>query len=359
MAGAAKQAHWRSKWRCPSNIALVKYWGKRDFQKPMNPSLSFALQNAYTETSVELFKDGEEKVEFYLEGQSSNFGDRIEKYLDHLSSRMHWINKYNFRIHSRNSFPHSAGIASSASSFGALALCLTEIDFLMSGKETNGPDFWQNASELARIGSGSACRSVYPGFVLWGKTQLFESCSDEHATPLAEGIHPVFSGLRDAILMVDSGAKAVSSSVGHSLMDEHFYQHSRIAQAFENINELYLTLLTGNQEKFIEVVENEALSLHALMMTSNPSFILLKPNSLELISRIRRFREKSKIPVCFTIDAGPNIHLLYFQENERDVKAFIERDLLGFCENGNWIEDRIGSGPEREASPKPPPKEGA
>lgn len=346
MTGTAKHTHW-SKWKCPSNIALVKYWGKRDFQKPMNPSLSFVLQNAFTETSVELHKDGDQKVGYYFEGVVSPFGDRIEKYLNYVSGQFPWVNKFNFRIFSRNSFPHSAGIASSASSFGALALCLTELDFAMSGKETNSPEFWQKASELARIGSGSACRSVYSGFSIWGQTQLFESGSNDHAIPLSEGVHPVFSGLRDAILMVDSGTKEVSSSVGHRLMDEHHYQRSRIAQAHENINELYLALLTGDQEKFIAVVENEALSLHAMMMTSSPSFILLKPNSLELISRIRRFREKSQIPVCFTIDAGPNIHMLYFQENESDVKAFIERELLAFCENGKWIDDRIGTGPGR------------
>lgn len=346
MTGTGKNTL-RSKWKCPSNIALVKYWGKRDFQKPMNPSLSFALQNAFTETSVELHKDGDQEVEFYFEDVANAFGERIEKYLGHVSTRLPWVNKYNFRIHSRNSFPHSAGIASSASAFGALALCLTELDFALSGKEINSPEFWRKASELARMGSGSACRSVYPGFAIWGKTQLFESCSDDYAIPLSEGIHPLFYGLRDAILMVDSGTKEVASSFGHQLMNEHIYQHSRIAQAHQNLNELYLALLTGDQEKFISVVENEALSLHAMMMTSNPSFILLKPNSLELISRIRRFREKSKIPVCFTIDAGPNIHLLYFQENELDVKAFIERELLAFCENGKWIDDQIGTGPER------------
>lgn len=343
MTGTAK----RARWRCPSNIALVKYWGKRNFQKPMNPSLSFVLGNSFTETSVELVKGSEHKVEFFFDGLADNFGERIEKYLDHISARLHWIDKFNFRIHSRNSFPHSAGIASSASSFGALALCLTEIDFALSGKEMNGSDFLQKASDLARMGSGSACRSVYPGFSIWGSTQLFESCGDEFAIPLTEGIHPFFSGLRDAILLVDSGAKEVSSSAGHRLMDEHLYQRSRIAQAHENINRLYLALLTGDRAKFIDVVENEALSLHAMMMTSNPSFILLKPNSLEIISRIRRFRERSKIPVCFTIDAGPNIHLLYFQEHELDVKAFVERELLVFCENGKWIDDQIGAGPER------------
>lgn len=347
MTGTAKHAHWTSKWRCPSNIALVKYWGKRDYQKPMNTSLSFVLQNAFTETTVELFKEGDKKVEFYFEGVASGFSERIEKYLYQITGRMSWINKYNFRIHSRNSFPHSAGIASSASSFGALALCLTEIDFAITGKEPDNPDLWRKASDLARMGSGSACRSVFPGFALWGKEQLFEACSDDYSIPLYEGIHPMFYGLRDAILIVDSGIKVVSSSVGHEMMNEHIYQRSRIAQAHQNLNELYLALLTGNKEKFIEVVENEALSLHAMMMTSTPSFLLLKPNSLELISRIRRFREKAQIPVCFTIDAGPNIHLLYFKKDELDVKAFIERDLLAFCENGKWIDDRIGKGPER------------
>lgn len=348
---------YRSAWRCPSNIALVKYWGKHDFQKPVNPSLSFVLQNAWTETSVELHKNGEQKVDFYFDGLPGQFGNRITKYIEQLSAKLPWIEKYHFTIHSKNSFPHSAGIASSASSFGALALCLAELDFAMLNKDTDISEFWSEASELARLGSGSACRSVYPGFALWGQTHLFESCSDDYAIPLTEGIHPVFQGLCDAILLVDSGVKEVSSSAGHQLMDNHIYKRSRIAQANENINELYLALLTGDLTRFIEVVEAEALSLHAMMMTSSPSYMLLKPNSLELIDRIRRFRTKSHLPVCFTIDAGPNIHLLYFRENELDVKAFIDRELQSFCENGKWIDDRIGSGPE--ASPKPPPKEGA
>ena len=342
-----KEAIWTSKWRCPSNIALVKYWGKRDFQKPMNQSLSFVLQNSFTETSVDLYLGGDQKVEFYFEGLPSTFNERIENYLAQVAIRMHWIEKYNFRIHSRNSFPHSAGIASSASSFGALALCLAELHFAISGKAPDTPKLWRKASELARLGSGSACRSIYPGFSIWGNAQLFESCSDDYAIPLYEGISPLFYSLRDAILIVDPGIKEVSSSRGHSLMNEHIYQPSRIAQAHQNINELYLALLTGNKENFIAVVESEALSLHALMMTSNPSYLLLKPNTLELISRIRKFREMAQIPVCFTLDAGPNIHLLYFKKNEPEVKAFIESELLGFCENQHWIDDCIGKGPER------------
>jgi diphosphomevalonate decarboxylase len=347
MTDLAKYAHLTSKWRCPSNIALVKYWGKRDFQLPMNPSLSFVLQNSFTETSVELLTDGDRKVEFHFEGVASSFGDRIENYLDYLSVFMPWVNKYNFRIHSQNSFPHSAGIASSASAFGALALCLVELDFALSEKNTDSPDFWERASEMARFGSGSACRSIYPGFALWGQTPLFESSGNDYAIPVAEGIHPIFYDLRDAILIVDSGTKEVSSSQGHKLMNEHIYQRPRIAQAYQDINEIYLALLTGNREKFIEVVEKEAWSLHAMMMTSDPPFLLLKPKSLGMINRIRRFREETKIPLCFTIDAGPNIHLLYFTENETDVRVFIENELMAFCENGKWIDDRIGKGPER------------
>lgn len=347
MIGRLKPAYLSAQWKCPSNIALVKYWGKRDFQKPMNQSLSFVLQNAFTETSVEIIKDGNGNVAFDFEGIASRFGDRTEKYLDRLSAELEWIGKTNFRISSRNSFPHSAGIASSASSFGALALCITELDFLISGKEIYTTEFWQKASELARMGSGSACRSVYPGFSIWGKLQPFESSSDEYAISVSDEVHPDFFTLRDAILLVDSGSKEVSSSDGHQLMDGHIFQRTRIIQAYENINKLYLALLTGNRESFISVVENEALSLHAMMMTSNPSFILLKPNSLEIINRIRHFREKSKLPVCFTIDAGPNIHLLYFGENETDIKAFIERELTQFCEHGKWIDDRVGEGPEK------------
>lgn len=345
MTGTGKHIH-RSSWKCPSNIALVKYWGKRDFQLPMNPSLSFSLQNSFTETSIEIHRSGEKKVEFFFDGRTSTFGERIEKYLDSISDRLPWIAKYNFVIHSRNSFPHSAGIASSASSFGALALCLTELDFSISGRETEGGDFWKEASELARIGSGSACRSVFPGFAIWGKTNLFESSSDEYAIALKEGINKHFGGLHDAILLVDSGTKQVSSSAGHQLMNNHVFQRQRIAQAHENLNGLYLALLSGDVAKFIEVVESEALSLHAMMMTSNPSFILLKPNSLEIISRIRRFREHTKTPVCFTIDAGPNIHLLYFQRDKIVVRSFIEDELLPLCEDRKWIDDWIGNGPQ-------------
>ncbi len=336
-----------SQWRCPSNIALVKYWGKRDEQLPLNPSLSFVLRDSYTETSVSLVRESSRKVEFSFEGRESPFAARIEKYLARLAQEAGWINKYHFRISSRNSFPHSAGIASSASSFGALALCLAEIDCTFRDCDPADPSFFRRASEWARLGSGSASRSVFPGVSIWGRTQLFEAGSDEHAFPLEQGIHPEFLTLCDAVLLVDSSPKPVSSSAGHELMNHHLFQRSRIAQAHENLNELYLALISGDVEKFIEITESEALSLHAMMMTSRPSVVLIKPDSLELIARIRDFRQRTGVPVCFTIDAGPNIHLLSFEKNRAEVKAFIETELLQFCENRRWLDDRIGRGPEK------------
>jgi diphosphomevalonate decarboxylase len=350
MSEPTNRLEMKVQWRCPSNIALIKYWGKHGVQLPMNPSLSFVLSNSFTETSVEIQPSGIRTVSLIFEGKETDFVSRIENYLNLLSKDFDWINRYNFFIRSGNSFPHSAGIASSASSFGALALCLTELDFRLSEKEIKTPDFWQKASELARLGSGSACRSVYPGFAVWGKTEAFPNSSDEFGSSLNESIHANFKQLHDAILMVDAGVKEVSSSLGHQLMKNHIYKSARILQANQNLATLLKAIQIGDVETFIDVVENEALSLHALMMSSNPSYILLKPNSLILIERIRKFRKETNIPICFTIDAGPNIHLLYFGNDQAVVKSFIEKDLSPLCVNGQWIDDGIGAGPHQSGN---------
>ncbi len=335
-------------WQCPSNIALVKYWGKKGFQLPINPSLSFSLRNSVTETSVELFPGGSGKLEFLFEGRESVFEQRIGTLIEQLSAEAAWMRKVDFRVESRNTFPHSAGIASSASAFGSLALCLADLDSTISGEKN---DLHNRASRWARMGSGSASRSVFGGFAIWGKTPLFESSDDEQAIPLSRSIHPVFRGLRDAVLLVSAGEKEVSSSTGHRLMEHHPFKRQRIAQAHEHLYGLYLTLLTGDKQAFLEIAEAEAFALHALMMASKPPFLLLKPNSLEIIQRIKWFREKTGIPIGFTIDAGPNIHLLYFSENRNEVQAFIERELLEFCKNRRWIDDEIGDGPVKMTSP--------
>ncbi|HKL32157.1 MAG TPA: hypothetical protein VJ919_06480, partial [Tangfeifania sp.] len=151
---------YRSAWECPSNIALVKYWGKKSPQLPLNPSLSFSLKNAKTRTSVEIIQSGKLEVEFFFEGKPSPFSERIQNYIDVLAKSENWIHDFSFRIESSNTFPHSAGIASSASAFGALALCLADLKKQVTGEKVETQNFFTQASEWARMGSGSACRSV-------------------------------------------------------------------------------------------------------------------------------------------------------------------------------------------------------
>lgn len=331
-------------WRSPSNIALVKYWGKRSFQLPMNPSLSFVLNFSYTDTSIK-YKAGNGSVDFLLAGKKINvFENRIKKYFDYLQAYLPFIKDYNFSIYSSNTFPHSAGIASSASAFSSIALCLMSISENLSGQKTD--QFFQDASFLARLGSGSASRSVYPGYSLWGKYHDIPYSSDEYAIAFNEDINNIFQDIHDAILIVDSTKKKVSSSYGHQLMNSHPFAEERYRQASSNVSRLLNVLRKNEWNEFASIVENEALSLHAMMMTSAESFILMRENTLALITKIREAREQKGLQICFTLDAGPNIHLLYPAKEKEKVSLFIEKELTGFLENASWIDDRIGKGPE-------------
>ncbi len=338
----------KSGWVCPSNIALVKYWGKKPHQLPMNPSLSFSLKKARTRTTVQLLPRNRERLTFLFEGEESPFAARIGKYLDALSIELPWINDYSFQIESENTFPHSAGIASSASAFGALGLCLTDLNQQISGRGQDYDQFIQSASRLARLGSGSAARSVFPGFAWWGKSAALPGSTDSYALPVNQQVHNCYFQLCDAVLLVDSGKKSVSSSAGHELMNTHPYQTARIKQANQNIEDLLQVMKKDDRFRFLEIVETEALSLHALMMSSSPSFILLKPQSLQIIDKIRSFRKQSGLPVGFTIDAGPNIHLLYWAEHQKEVHGFIQQELISLVEDGKWLDDRVGNGPVME-----------
>ena len=102
---------------------------------------------------------------------------------------------------------------------------------------------------------------------------------------------------------------------------------------------------SGDVDAFGKIAESEALTLHALMMTSNPSFILLKPNTLSAIEKISAFRTETKLPLYYSLDAGPNLHLLYPDNVAKEVKSFINAELVQFCENKKWLEDNVGEGP--------------
>ena len=146
--------------------------------------------------------------------------------------------------------------------------------------------FNQKASFLARLGSGSACRSIEGELVVWGKNESIAGSSDLYGVKFEGDIHSNFQNYQDTILLVDKGEKQVSSTVGHQLMFGHPFAKERFSQAHENLAKLKTILASGDLKAFVEIVESEALTLHAMMMTSMPYFILMKPNTLEIINKI-------------------------------------------------------------------------
>jgi diphosphomevalonate decarboxylase len=361
-------------WSAPSNIALVKYWGKKEHhpsqngelaeQIPANPSISFTLKNCKTITTVHYkkrnnneFDATNSKFSFDLlfEGKpKEDFKPKILKFFERVEIYLPFLKEYHFLIDTQNTFPHSSGIASSASGMAALALNLMSVERLLN-PDMNDDYFYKKASFLARLGSGSACRSIKGSIVIWGKEVPKRDSSIHHENLISsdlfgvdfdQNIHEVFKNYQDIILLVDKGKKVVSSTVGHDLMHNHAFAERRFEQAHEHLFSMKKILQKGDLDAFIKIVESEALTLHAMMMTSIPYFILMKPNTLEIINKIWKFREEQKIPICFTLDAGANVHVLYPEKVKLEVLPFIKNELVGYCQNGHYICDEIGNGGE-------------
>jgi len=338
-------------YEAPSNIALVKYWGKKPNQIPANASVSFTLDECKTITSVGFTKLNKENKDYsfdlLFEGKSrEDFKPKIELFFMRIEKYLPFLKKYHFAIDTSNSFPHSSGIASSASGMAALALCLLDMEKQM----VPGMDpefFYRKASFLARLGSGSACRSVKGNLVQWGEHNQIMGSTNLYGIPYPYEVNEVFKSYQDTILLVHKGQKSVSSTVGHDLMHNHPFAQNRFGQAHENLIRLRSIFAEGNLKDFIEVVESEALTLHAMMMTSIPYFILMKPNTLNIIEKIWEFRRETQNHLCFTLDAGANVHLLYPENEKNEVNKFIKDELIAYCENGQYICDRIGFGAKK------------
>ena len=326
----------------PSNIAIVKYWGKHGNQLPNNPSISFTLSHCHTETHVKFGKNETDKysMQFLFEGKESpKFQEKIEKYLVENQQYFGFLKGLDLKIESSNSFPHSSGIASSAASMSALVLCLLQIEKIV--KQDDTPLDMRKASFLSRLASGSAARSVYPVMALWGKTPSIADSSDDYAVPLADMVNPVFKSYHDSILIVSNKEKSVSSRVGHSLMNGHPLAEKRYETARKNTERLLKVLKAGDLQEFMDIAEAEALQLHEMMATSTPPYKLVEPNTLNIIEAVRNFRQETKIPACFTLDAGPNVHLLYPDACDTQVKQFIKDNLLQYCHENQCIDDVV------------------
>jgi diphosphomevalonate decarboxylase len=326
----------------PSNIAFIKYWGKKGHQLPANASLSMTLKACVTHTKLVMNPAGELRVKLFLEGLTRpDFAVKVQRYLFSLSQSLPWLRNYDFEIHTENTFPHSSGIASSASSQAALALCLGKVFAQLQASDLD----WHLVGQLARLGSGSACRSLFAGFVSWGETSLIPGSSDLYATDINAHVHESLRMLRDTVLIVSTQTKEVSSREGHAQMQQHPFYQARLTQAQTHMSQMLSALGSGDWQVVGEIMESEALTLHALMMTSHSGYILLLPGSLEIIQLVRAFRRESGVPVYFTIDAGPNIHIIYPDTFHAKVEAFVRHELFRFTVSGaGVIWDSIGIG---------------
>lgn len=326
----------------PSNIALIKYWGKKGIQIPQNPSISFTLSNSVTKTRMS-WSEGTGKTNFLFEGKpSTSFEGKILKFRKVWEDKYPILNNLDLEIDSNNTFPHSAGIASSASSMASLSLCFAHVVSKLSDDLGASEEFLEQASNFARLGSGSACRSLFGGVVSWGE---WKTGTSDHFASKVESLPSSWTEWGDAILIVSSKEKPVSSREGHALMDTHPYAKTRYKEAGERVNQLFEIMKNEKLMDFCELVEKEALELHGLMMNSTPSFILMRPESLSIIEKVRTFRKEFGIPVCFTLDAGPNVHLLYPLKYKTEILNFIKMELSPFLEEGRWIDDKVGNGP--------------
>jgi diphosphomevalonate decarboxylase len=286
----------------PANIAFIKYWGKADFELrlPLNDSISMNLSGAQTTTTVEfidVLKTDDILGEFTVDEKA-----RIEAHLDRIRAMGGVTSRA--RVTTQNSFPASSGIASSASGFAALTMAASQAAGLtLSEKEL---------SVLARLGSGSACRSIPDGFVHWVK-------GDSSDTSFAHSLHPhTYWDIRDILAIVSREKKSVSSGAGMrgAATSPHF--PARLAAVPGRIAIMTQALAGKNFQTLGEVVEKDCLDMHKVMMTQTPRLTYWTEATQKLMAAVADWRGEG-LSVYFTIDAGPNVHLICQGKDEQEV----------------------------------------
>lgn len=293
--------------RAHPNIAFIKYWGNADerLRIPSNGSLSMNLDGLHTETRVTWFNDAD-RDRLILNGQPTTGPalDRVVRHVDQLRERLGLTGKVD--VESRNNFPMGAGIASSASSFAALTVAAVSA----AGLEL--PE--HELSALARLGSGSASRSVPGGYVEW-------AAGGTHQSSFAFSIAgPDHWDIVDVVAVVSEVHKDVGSREGHAVASTSEFQRERVATATSRIDICRTALLDRDFSRLARVVEHDSDMMHAVMMTSTPPLFYWLPGSLELMSAVRRWRAEG-LNVCYTLDAGPNVHCITTSEDADEVES--------------------------------------
>jgi diphosphomevalonate decarboxylase len=280
-----------------ANIALIKYWGNIDqaLRLPANASLSMNMAGLTSTTTVAF--DPALEADRVLLDDALLTGDGYRRVVDHLDRVRDLAERAErARVVSRNSFPSGVGLASSASGFAALTLAAAAA----AGLELSQPAL----SALARLGSGSACRSVPGGFVEWRMSGRHE---DSYGVSIAPADH---WALADVVAIVAAEHKVIGSTPGHALADTSPLQAARVASTPARFVACKTAVLASDFERLAPLVELETLTMHAVMLTSTPALIYWAPVTLRLINAVRSWREGEGLPVAFTIDAGPNVHCL-------------------------------------------------
>jgi diphosphomevalonate decarboxylase len=297
--------------RAHPNIAFIKYWGNSDddLRIPISPSISMNLNELYTETTV-IWDRALRSDQLILNGQmeSGTSLDRVKRHLDVMRRRLEI--QHCALVTTTNNFPMGAGIASSASSFAALTVAgLKAVDVGISEREL---------TTIARIGSGSAARSIPPGFVEW-------HTGSSHETSFAQSFAlPDYWDLVDVIAVLSGGHKAVGSTQGHQSAHTSDLQAARVKGAPRRFDVCKQAILDRDFDTFAEIVELDSNLMHAVMMTSRPPLFYWLPASLTVMESVRKWRGDG-LQVCYTLDAGPNVHCICVRKNVPDVSKALQR----------------------------------
>lgn len=294
----------------PSNIAFTKYWGRKDevLRLPENASISMSLSNLLTTTTVE-FSDQYTKDELILNGQTPKDIEleRVTKHLDRIRTLANIQQKA--KVSSNNNFPIAVGLSSAASGFAALTLAAVKAAGLnLSEKEL---------SILARQASGSACRSIPSGFVEW----LDGNTSDtSYATQI---FPPDHWAIADVVAVVSTVRKEVSTSLGHTKAQSSPFMSLRLSRMKDKNEKVKKLIKEKNLKELGELIEQEALELHSIMLTQYPPLIYWTPGTLMIMKMVSQWRNEG-IPVYFTLNTGQNIHLICEMDDAKKVKAKLE-----------------------------------
>jgi diphosphomevalonate decarboxylase len=288
------------------NIAFIKYWGNRDdaLRLPANGSISMNLEGLFTRTLVS-FQPSSALDEFVLNGREMTGHplERVTALLDLVRAKAGL--KHRAEVVSENNFPTGAGIASSASAFAALALAASKA----AGLELPEAEL----SRLARRGSGSACRSVPGGIVEW-----LSGMGDEDSFAVSIS-PPDHWALADCIAIVSAEHKPTGSTEGHALAGTSPLQNARVADAPRRLEACRAAILNRDFNMLAEIIEHDSNLMHAVMMTSHPALFYWEPATLRVMDAVRAWR-KDGLPAAYTIDAGPNVHVICASEALQDIR---------------------------------------